>query len=81
MEAVPGWLNGALHRLFIGSMVLATYLFYQYIAVLVEEETKRQRQLDIPARILLALAELGILLLPIAYTATPEGNFSSGPCA
>lgn len=81
METVPERLNGTLHRLFIGTMVLATYLFYQYIAVLVEEETKKPRRLDLPAKVFLALTELGTLLLPIRYTVTPEGNFSSGPCA
>ena len=39
LEAVPRLLNDAVHRLFLGSMVLVIYLFYQYIAILVEEET------------------------------------------
>ena len=79
LETVPRFLNDAVHRLFLGSMVLVIYLFYQYIAILVEEETGRQRRLDWPARIFLAVAELGNFLLPIAYTMTPEGNYSSGP--
>ena len=79
LEAVPRFLNDAVHRLFLGSMVLVIYLFYQYIAILVEEETGRQRRLDWTARIFLAVAELGNFLLPISYTVTPEGNYSSGP--
>ena len=79
LETVPRLLNDAVHRLFLGSMVLVIYLFYQYIAILVEEETGRQRRLDWPARIFLAVAELGNFLLPISYTVTPEGNYSSGP--
>ncbi len=79
LDTVPGFLNDAVHRLFLGSMVLVIYLFYQYIAILVEEETGRPRRLDWPARIFLALAELGNFLLPITYTVTPEGNYSSGP--
>ena len=79
LEAVPRLLNDAVHRLFLGSMVLVIYLFYQYIAILVEEETGRRRRLDWPARIFLAVAELGNFLLPISYTVTPEGNYSSGP--
>ncbi|MGM9650718.1 MAG: sensor histidine kinase, partial [Faecousia sp.] len=59
-------------------MVLVIYLFYQYIAILVEEETGKPRRLDWPARIFLAVAELGNFLLPISYTVTPEGNYSSG---
>ena len=79
LEAVPRFLNDAVHRLFLGSMVLVIYLFYQYIAILVEEETGRQRRLDWTARIFLAVAELGNFLLPISYTVTAEGNYSSGP--
>ncbi|WP_235371103.1 sensor histidine kinase [Pseudoflavonifractor phocaeensis] len=79
LETVPGFLNDAVHRLFLGSMVLVIYLFYQYIAILVEEETGKPRRLDWPARIFLAVAELGNFLLPISYTVTPEGNYSSGP--
>ena len=78
LETVPRFLNDAVHRLFLGSMVLVIYLFYQYIAILVEEETGKQRRLDWPARIFLAVAELGNFLLPISYTVTPEGNYSSG---
>ena len=79
LETVPGLLNDAVHRLFLGSMVLVIYLFYQYIAMLVEEETGKPRRLDLPARIFLAAAELGNFLLPITYTVTPAGNYSSGP--
>ena len=78
LDTVPRFLNDAVHRLFLGSMVLVIYLFYQYIAILVEEETGRQRRLDLPARIFLAVAELGNFLLPISYTVTPQGNYSSG---
>ena len=78
LEAVPRFLNDAVHRLFLGSMVLVIYLFYQYIAILVEEETGKSRRLDWAARIFLAVAELGNFLLPISYTVTTEGNYSSG---
>ena len=70
LDTVPVLLNDAVHRLFLGSMVLVIYLFYQYIAILVEEETGKPRRLDWPARIFLAVAELGNFLLPITYTVT-----------
>ena len=79
LDTVPELLNGIVHRLFLGSMVLVIFLFYQYIAVLVEEETGKPRHLDWPARIFLIVALLGNFLLPITYTVTPEGNYSSGP--
>ncbi len=79
LETVPPLFNSILHRLFLGSMVLVLYLFYQYIALSVREESARSRGLDTAAKIFLLLAELGNFLLPIEYTVTPEGNYSSGP--
>ena len=79
LDTVPRLLNDAVHRLFLGSMVLVIYLFYQYIAILVEEETGKPRRLDLPARIFLGGALLCNFLLPISYTVTSEGNYSSGP--
>ena len=79
LETVPGLFNDILHRLFLGSMVVVIFLFYQYIAILVQEETGKGRRLDWPARIFLIVAVLGNSLLPISYTVTPEGNYSSGP--
>ena len=78
LNTVPKLLNDAVHRLFLGSMVFVIYLFYQYIAILVEEETGKPRRLDIPAKIFLAIAELCNFLLPVSYTVTEKGNYSSG---
>ena len=65
LDTVPALLNEVLHRIFIGSMVLVIYLFYQYIAILVEEETGKPRRLDMAARIFLTAALLGSLFLPM----------------
>ena len=79
LNTVPKLLNDTLHRLFLGSMVVVIFLFYQYIAILVQEEMGKRRRLDWPARIFLIVAVLGNFLLPISYTVTEEGNYSSGP--
>lgn len=81
LDKLPGWITEILHRLFIGTMVFLTYLYYQYIAVLIEMETGKKRKLDIPALVFLAITELGALLLPIYYIKTPTVNYSAGPCA
>ena len=78
LDTVPALLNGIVHRIFIGSMVFIVYLFYKYIAVLVEEETGKARSLDLAAKIFLVLAEAGVFLLEIEYIRTPEGNYSAG---
>lgn len=78
LDAVPRFWNDTLHRLFIGTMVLVVYLFYQYIAILVSEASGQPRRLDRAARAFLVLAELGALLLPVHYAVTPQGNYSDG---
>ena len=78
LQTVPRLLNDTFHRLFIGTMILIFFLFYQYIAILVEEETGKPRRLDMAARVYLVIAELGDMLLPIHYAITPQGNYSDG---
>ncbi|MGN0243484.1 MAG: sensor histidine kinase [Lachnospiraceae bacterium] len=78
LETIPVALNDVLHRIFIGTLVVCVYLFYQYIAVLVEEETGKPRRLDIPAKVFLVIAECGVILLPVHYAVTPGGNYSDG---
>ena len=78
LDTVPAFLNNMLHRLFIGTMILIFYLFYQYIAILVEEETGRPRKLDPLAGFYLVVAEIGNMLLPVHYAVTPAGNYSDG---
>ena len=78
LDRVPSVLNDILHRLFVGTMALVLFFFYQYIAILVEEETGKKRTLDLPARIFLVISEVGAMILPITYTETPDGNYSAG---
>jgi signal transduction histidine kinase len=77
LDTVPRFWNDILHRFFIGSMVLVVYLFYRYIAVLVEEETGKCSQ-NILAKLFLVLAEAGAILLPVHYAVTAKGNYSDG---
>ena len=78
LDKVPLLLNDILHRFFIGTMVLVLYLFYQYLVILVEEETGKRWRFYIVGPIFLALAELGALLLPVHYAVTENGNYSDG---
>lgn len=78
LDVIPRLLNDTLHRLFIGTMVVVVYLFYQYIAILVQEETGKPRRLDTAAKVFFVIAELGVLLLSVHYAVTPNGNYSDG---
>lgn len=42
LEQVPLVVNDAVHRVFVGTMAGVLYLFYRYIAAVVEEETKKK---------------------------------------
>ncbi|MDO4459734.1 MAG: histidine kinase [Clostridia bacterium] len=79
LDTVPPLLNAILHRLFLGTLVFCIYLFYRYVSILMHDKSGRQTKLDIPARVFLILALLGNFLLPLSYTETAKGNYSSGP--
>lgn len=78
LDTVPVLLNDIIHRFFIGTMVLIVYLFYKYISFLLEEETGKKHKLSQWLRIYLVIAELAVLLLPVVYVQTPQGNYSAG---
>ena len=81
LDTVPKLWNDILHRCFVATMVFVLYLFYQYIAILVEEETGKARRLDLSAKIFWAAAEVAAIVLPIYYVKTPAGNYSAGSYA
>ena len=78
LEAVPPFLNEILHRLFIGTMVLIVYLFYRYISILVEEETKKLVHFHLAAKIYLIIVEFLVMILPMQYMITEKGIYSYG---
>lgn len=78
LDTVPLLLNNIFHRIFMGSMAFVVFLFYRYIAILVEEETGKPRKLDKAALVVLVMSEIGELFLPIYYTQTEQGNYSDG---
>ena len=78
LDTVPLIMNNILHRLFIGTMIFTVYLFYRYIAVLIQEESGQYRSPDKLALIYLAAAEMGAMILPVHYAITDRGNYSDG---
>lgn len=81
LDIVPRLLNDVCHRFFVGTMAVVLYLFYQYIAILIEEETQSSRKFDLAAKLFLAVEMIGVIILPIHYTETDMGNYSSGSYA
>ena len=78
LDTVPILLNDTVHRIFLGTLVLAVYLFFRYISLLVSEETGRKYKITRAAAAFLMFSELCVLLLPVSYEITPDGNYSSG---
>ena len=78
LDRIPVFLNDVFHRIFIGTLVLVVYLFYQYISILVEEESGKPRILIIPSKVFFVVAEMGVMLLPVHYEVTSDGNYSNG---
>ena len=59
-------------------MVLIVYLFYRYISILVEEETKKLVHFHLAAKIYLIITEFLVMILPMQYMITEKGNYSYG---
>lgn len=78
---VPLLLNNFVHKIFIGTMVGIFYLIYRYIVLLVEEESGYHLKMVAVSACILALAVLGVIVLPIIYVETPNGNYSFGLAA
>ncbi|MBE5938200.1 MAG: hypothetical protein E7265_09265 [Lachnospiraceae bacterium] len=78
LDSVPKLLNDILHRFFIGTMVIIVYLFYRYVATLIQEEIGSGSRLDFIAKVFLAGTMLCVMLLPFHYVKTPRGNYSYG---
>lgn len=78
LDTIPRWINDSLHRVFIGTMVLVVFLFYEHICLIIEEEMEKSIFLKNIARVYLVIAELFICALPISYKITDKGNYEAG---
>lgn len=79
LETIPQWINKLVHQGFMALMLAIFFVVYRYIEIVIEEEIgerfQRARWVYIP----LIIAFLGVLILPIYYMETPQGNYSYGP--
>ena len=78
LDTVPLALNDFLHHIFLATLVGGIYLFYVYVALLVEEETGNKRRFKTLARGIFVVLTLMTLISPVRYTRTPAGNYSDG---
>ena len=79
LESVPLLVNNIVHRLFIGTMSGIFYLVYRYIVLLVEDESGDCLPLFRLSPLLLFLNLICVILSPLYYVETANGNYSYGP--
>lgn len=81
LHQIPLWFNDFVHRIFIGTMLLVFYFGYQYIALLVEDDTEENLNISIISTVVMVVSLLAIACVPIIYIETTQGNYSYGPAA
>lgn len=81
LDTVDLWLNNTFHRLFIATMVTVFYLVYYYVAILVADNKSYIQKIIKFAQLLFLILLVCIVVLPIKYIQTKNGNYSSGPVA
>lgn len=79
LESVPLLVNNIVHRLFIGTMSGIFYLVYRYIVLLVEDESGDCLPLFRLSPLLLFHNLICVILSPLYYVETANGNYSYGP--
>ncbi len=79
MDTVAPWINRLVHQGFMTLMLAIFFVVYKYIETVIEEEIgeryKKMRWVYVP----LLVSFLGVIILPIYYMETPQGNYSYGP--
>lgn len=78
LDLVPAWENRLAHTLFLGSLIMEIFVCYLYSFVLINDEHISKKRLWLAA-IPVWIAWLGLVVLPLEYIETPQGNYSWGP--
>ena len=78
LDAIPIWMNNCFHRIFIGTMPGIFYLIYRYMVLLVGKESLEFQWILKLSDWLLVLSVAGVIVLPIYYVQTENGNYSYG---
>jgi len=79
LDTVAPIVNRLVHQGFMTLMLAIFFVTYKYIETVIIEEIgeryKKMRWVYIP----LVISFFGVILLPIEYATTPQGNYSYGP--
>lgn len=84
LDTFPRFWNDTFHRIFLSTMLLTLYLYYQYISELIKQEAgiekygKTYSTIKKVLNIYLVLAEIFLWVVPVEYEVTPKGNYEAG---
>ena len=78
-DTIPLWINNLVHQCFMALMLVIFLAVYKYLETVIEAEIGKQFHSAKWVYIPLAISFLGVILLPIHYMETPQGNYSYGP--
>lgn len=79
LDTVLGWVNRLCHVLFLGSLIMEVFICYVYSTTLIDQNEKPLMKKNVCMAVPVWIAWLGLLVLPIQYVETDEGNYSWGP--
>ncbi len=78
IDSIPIWINDICHRVFLGSMIVVFYFVYLYVALMIEDDIKERIHISRFNTPLLIVSLILMLILPIEYVVTDNGNYSYG---
>lgn len=78
LDTVPAWINRACHVLFLGSMIAEVYICFCYCSTLIYEDASLTRRKNWFFSLFTLFAYLDLLIFPIEYIQSPEGNYMWG---
>ncbi len=78
-DTIPLWINNLVHQCFMALMLVIFLAVYKYLETVIEAEIGKQFHSAKWVYIPLAISFLGVIILPIHYMETPQGNYSYGP--
>ncbi len=78
LDTVSVWLNRACHVLFLGSMITEVYICFCYCSTLIYEDASLTRKKNAFFSLFTLVAYLDLLIFPVEYVQSPEGNYMWG---
>lgn len=80
-DLVPVWMNRTFHQMFIASIVIVLYMYFQYFLILSHEQKRYGRLFQVITLMPMIAAFVFIAFGKLYYVTTPQGSYSYGMMA